>query len=116
MRDAVDLIRKLDPRLEVDGEMHAETALSEDLREKLVSDSNLTGSANLLVLPSLDAANISYGLIRMLGNGMAIGPMLLGMKQPAHILQEGATARGIINMTALMVVEAQSETDGELPL
>jgi len=116
MRDAVDLIRKLDPDLEVDGEMHAETALSEELREKLVSDSKLSGSANLLVMPSLDAANISYGLVRMLGNGMAIGPLLLGMKQPVHILQEGATARGIINMTAMAVVEAQGETDGELPL
>jgi len=116
MRDAVKLIRKLDPELEVDGEMHAETALSEDLRANLISDSPLTGTANLLVMPSLDAANISYGLVRMLGNGMAVGPMLLGMKQPVHILQEGATARGIINMTALTVVEAQSETDGELPL
>ncbi len=116
MRDAVDLIRKLDPELEVDGEMHAETALSEELREKLISDSKLSGSANLLVMPSLDAANISHGLVRMLGDGMSVGPLLLGMKQPAHILQEGATARGIINMTALTVVEAQSETDGELPL
>ena len=116
MRDAVNLIRKLDPKLEVDGEMHAETALSEELRANLISDSPLTGTANLLVMPSLDAANISYGLVRMLGEGMAIGPMLLGMKQPVHILQEGATARGIINMTAMAVVEAQGETDGELPL
>jgi malate dehydrogenase (oxaloacetate-decarboxylating)(NADP+) len=116
MRDAVELIRKLDPELEVDGEMHADTALSEEVRNKLVSDSPLTGSANLLVMPSLDAANISYNMVRRLADGLAVGPMLLGMNQPAHILQEGVTARGIINMTAVAVVEAQSNTDGELPL
>jgi malate dehydrogenase (oxaloacetate-decarboxylating)(NADP+) len=96
--------------------MHADTALSEEVRNKLVSDSPLTGSANLLVMPSLDAANISYNMVRRLADGLAVGPMLLGMNQPAHILQEGVTARGIINMTAVAVVEAQSNTDGELPL
>jgi malate dehydrogenase (oxaloacetate-decarboxylating)(NADP+) len=116
MRQAVDLIRDLDPELQVDGEMHADAALSEELRNKLISDSKFEGAANLLVMPSLDAANISYNLVRMLADGLAVGPMLLGMNQPAHILAEGVTARGIMNMTALAVVGAQGETDGELPL
>jgi malate dehydrogenase (oxaloacetate-decarboxylating)(NADP+) len=116
MRDAVELIRKLDPDLEVDGEMHADAALSDALRDKLVNDSTLTGSANLLVMPSLDAANISYNLVRILADGLAVGPMLLGMNQPAHILAEGVTARGIMNMTAVAVVEAQNQDHGELLL
>ncbi len=116
MRDAVALVRKLDPTLEVDGEMHGDAALSEELRDKLVKNSPLNGAANLLVMPSLDAANISYNLVRTLTDGIAVGPMLLGMDQPAHILDEEVTARGIVNMTAVAVVEAQNETDGELPL
>ena len=96
--------------------MHADAALSDALRSKLVKDSALTGSANLLVMPSLDAANISYNLVRKLADGLAVGPMLLGMKQPAHILAEGVTARGIMNMTAVAVVEAQNQDHGELPL
>jgi malate dehydrogenase (oxaloacetate-decarboxylating)(NADP+) len=116
MRDAVELIRKLDPNLEVDGEMHADAALSEALRDKLVNSSTLKGSANLLVMPSLDAANISYNLVRKLADGLAVGPMLLGANQPAHILAEGVTARGIMNMTAVAVVEAQNQDHGELPL
>jgi len=67
-------------------------------------------------MPSLDAANISYNLVRMLADGLAIGPMLIGMAQPAHILAEGVTARGIMNMTAVAVVEAQNNLDGKLPL
>ncbi|MDC0196141.1 phosphate acyltransferase, partial [Gammaproteobacteria bacterium] len=116
MREAVKLIRKLEPNLQVDGEMHADAALSDALRSKLVKDSALTGSANLLVMPSLDAANISYNLVRKLADGLAVGPMLLGMNQPAHILAEGVTARGIMNMTAVAVVEAQNQDHGELPL
>ena len=116
MREAVELIRKLAPDLLVDGEMHADAALSEELRDRLVKDSAFTGAANLLVMPSLDAANISYNLVRMLADGLAVGPMLLGMNQPAHILAEGVTARGIMNMTTVAVVEAQNQADGELPL
>ena len=116
MREAVELIRKLAPDLLVDGEMHADAALSEELRDKLIKDSAFTGAANLLVMPSLDAANISYNLVRMLADGLAVGPMLLGMNQPAHILAEGVTARGIMNMTTVAVVEAQNQADGELPL
>ena len=115
MREAVDLIRKLDPSLEVDGEMHADVALSEDMREPLIEHSELTGSANLLVMPSLDAANISYNMVRMLAECVTVGPILLGMTQPAHILRETVTTRGIYNMIALAVVEAQEASDGKLP-
>ncbi len=115
MREAVDFILKQDPSLEVDGEMHADVALSEEMREPLIEHSNLTGSANLLVMPSLDAANISYNMVRMLAECVTVGPILLGMTQPAHILRETVTTRGIYNMIALAVVEAQEASDGILP-
>ena len=111
MREAVRLIRKIDPQLEVDGEMHADAALSAEMRDALVPDSKLKGQANVLVMPSLDAANITYNSLRMLGDGVAVGPMLIGMKQPAHVLQESVTARGIVNMTALAVAESQSNEE-----
>ena len=108
MRDAVKLINKMAPDLEVDGEMHADAALDPELRDALVPDSRLYGQANLLVMPSLDAANIAYNSLRSLGDGVSIGPMLIGMRQPAHILQETVTARGIVNMTAIAVSGAQA--------
>ena len=116
MRDALEIICGRAPDIEVDGEMQGDTALSSELRDKLVTGSPLRGSANLFVMPSLDAANISYNLVRMLADGLAIGPMLIGVAQPAHILAEGVTARGIMNMTAVAVVEAQNNLDGKLPL
>jgi malate dehydrogenase (oxaloacetate-decarboxylating)(NADP+) len=109
MRDAVGLIRERAPGLEIDGEMHTDAALSQSLRDALVPDSQLSGTPNLLVMPSLDAANITFNALKMLADGVAVGPLLLGMKQPAHILQETVTARGIANMTAVAVVEAQSQ-------
>ena len=108
MEKAVHLIRKMAPGLEIDGEMHADAALSEEVRDALVPDSKLTGRANVLVMPSLDAANITYNSLRMLGDGVSVGPMLIGMKMPAHVLQESVTVRGIVNMTALAVAESQS--------
>ncbi len=108
MRDAVKLIRKLDPELEVEGEMHTDSALSEDIRNRLIPNSRLSGRANLLVMPSLDAANIAYNAVRMLADCVAVGPMLIGMAQPAHVLTESIRVRGIMNMTALAVVEAQT--------
>jgi len=111
MRDAVTKIRELDPDLEVDGEMHSDAALSEAMRDALVPDSKLSGRANLLIMPSLDAANITFNALRVLADGVAVGPMLIGMAQPAHILQETVTARGIVNMTALAVVEAQARAE-----
>ena len=90
-------------------------ALREELREPLVGSSNLTGSANLLIMPSLDAANISYNLLRVLSGGVSVGPMLLGLRKTAHILQDSVTTRGILNMTAIAVVDAQSDDNPELP-
>ena len=106
MRDAVELIRKLDPELEVDGEMHADTALSEDIRNKLVADSPLTGSANLLVMPSLDAANIAYKLLDHLGDAELTGPILEGMAKPVQILQQGDGVREVVHMAAICSVDA----------
>ena len=115
MREAAEIVRKIDPSFEVEGEMHADVALREELRTPLVGNSNLTGSANLLIMPSLDAANISYNLLRVLSGGVSVGPMLLGLKKTAHILQDSVTTRGILNMTAIAVVDAQSNDNLELP-
>ena len=113
MRDAVDKIRALDGNLEIDGEMHSDAALSQDMRDVLVSDSKLSGRANLLIMPSLDAANITFNALRMLADGVAVGPMLVGMAQPAHVVQETVTVRGLVNMTALAVVEAQANVNSK---
>lgn len=116
MRDAVAMIREMAPDLLVDGEMHADAALSEALREPLIGDGVLKGSANLLIMPSLDAANISFNMVRMLADGVDVGPILLGMDLPCHVLHETINARGIVDMTALAVVEAQGTAEQELPL
>ena len=108
MRAALALIRERSPGLEVDGEMHGDGALDEGIRTK-ISDSPLTGSANLLVFPNIDAANISYNLLKTsAGNNVAIGPILLGCSKPVHILTPSATVRRIVNMTALAVVDANN--------
>lgn len=108
MREALRLVRARAPQLEVDGEMHGDSALDEDSR-KGVGDSPLTGSANLLVFPNIDAANISYNLLKTAaGNNVAVGPILLGCAKPVHILTPSATVRRIVNMTALAVVDANN--------
>ena len=107
MRQAVHLLHERAPHLVVDGEMHADAALSEELRNRVLPDSRLRGTANLWILPNLDAANIAYNLLKMLGGGVSIGPMLVGTAKPVHIITSAATVRGIVNMTALSVVEAQ---------
>ncbi len=106
MRSALSLIRAANPELEVDGEMHADAALSETIRERLMPSSRLTGVANLLVMPNLDSANIAFNLVKAAADGLPVGPLLLGMSKPAHVLVPSVTARGIVNMTALAVVEA----------
>ena len=109
MRDALALLQQQAPWLDVDGEMHGDTALDAAYRKKLMPDSPLTGEANLLVLPNIDAANISYNLLKTAaGGGIAIGPVLLGAAQPVHILTPSATVRRIINMTALTVADANA--------
>ena len=107
MRDALSLIQTEAPDLAVEGEMHGDAALSKRVLDRIFPDSSLTTEANLLIMPSLDAANISYNLLRAAAaGGVTVGPILLGAAQPAHILTETATVRGILNMTALAVVDA----------
>ena len=109
MRAALELLKQRAPWLQVDGEMHGDTALDAALRGKLMPDSPLTGEANLLVLPNIDAANIAYNLLKnTIGGGIAIGPVLLGAAKPVHILTPSATVRRIVNMTALTVVDANA--------
>jgi len=113
MREVLALIQKADPTLEVDGEMHGDSALDESIRSSAVTSSPLKGDANLLVLPNIDAANISYNLLKTAaGNGVSIGPLLLGVAKPIHILTPAATVRRIVNVTALTVVEAASNARG----
>ncbi|MEC5218494.1 malate dehydrogenase (oxaloacetate-decarboxylating)(NADP+) [Actimicrobium sp. GrIS 1.19] len=110
MREALAIIRELAPDLEIDGEMHGDTALDAKLRKKMMPDSPLNGDANLLVMPNMDAANIAYNLLKVTaGNGIAIGPILLGCAKPVHILTPSATVRRIVNMTALCVVDAVAQ-------
>jgi malate dehydrogenase (oxaloacetate-decarboxylating)(NADP+) len=113
MREVLALLQKTDPTLEVDGEMHGDSALDEAIRSGTVTSSPLKGDANLLVLPNIDAANISYNLLKIAaGNGIAIGPLLLGVAKPIHILTPAATVRRIVNVTTLAVVEAASNARG----
>jgi malate dehydrogenase (oxaloacetate-decarboxylating)(NADP+) len=114
MRDALAIVRERAPELEVDGEMHADAALSQALRDRLVHDSALKGSANLLVMPTLDAANIALTLLSAATEGLLVGPVLLGMSRPLHVLTPSVTARGIVNMTALAVNQAAAEREHRL--
>ena len=107
MRLAVQLVNGIDPDLEIDGEMHGDAALSEEVRANVFPNARLKGEANLLVMPTLDAANISFNLLKVTsGGGVTLGPMLLGVAAPVHILTPSATVRRIVNMTALTVVDA----------
>ena len=109
MRDALALLQKNAPWLEVDGEMHGDIALDGDARALQMPHSTLQGDANLLVLPNIDAANISYNLLKTAAGGnIAIGPVLLGAAKPVHILTPSATVRRIVNMTALTVADANA--------
>ena len=110
MRQALELIARRAPDLEVEGEMHGDAALSEDVRSHTFPRSRLKGEANLLIMPTLDAANISFNLLKTAAaDGVTIGPILLGCTRPAHILTPSATVRRIVNMTALTVVEANAQ-------
>jgi malate dehydrogenase (oxaloacetate-decarboxylating)(NADP+) len=113
MRRAMELVREQDPDLEADGEMHGDAAISEALRQRVMPDSTLTGEANLLVFPNLDAANITLGVVKTMTDSLHVGPILLGAALPAHILSPSATSRGVVNMAALAVVEA-SYPDGSI--
>ncbi len=106
MREALNIFWEREPEIEAEGEMQADAALSETVRNELFPHSRLTGDANLLIMPTLDAANISYNAIKVLGAAISIGPVLLGAAQPAHIVTPAATVRGLVNMTAVAVVGA----------
>ncbi|MGH8681870.1 MAG: NADP-dependent malic enzyme [Burkholderiales bacterium] len=115
MRHALELIARRAPDLEIEGEMHGDAALSEDVRAEVFPRSRLKGEANLLIMPTLDAANIAFNLLKTASaDGITIGPILLGCARPAHILTPSATVRRIVNMTALAVVDANSNAQRPL--
>jgi malate dehydrogenase (oxaloacetate-decarboxylating)(NADP+) len=110
MRRALELIEKLAPHLEVEGEMQGDAALSQEIRERVFPNARLKANANLLVMPTLDAANIAFNLLKTAaGDGITVGPILLGVAGPVHILTPSATVRRIVNMTALTVVDAGAQ-------
>jgi len=107
MRVARDLFAQMAPHIECDGEMHGDAALNEDVRRQSLPGSTLTGTANLLICPNLDAANILFNVLKMTGaNGVTVGPILLGSSKPAHVLTSSSTVRRVLNMTALAVADA----------
>ncbi|MET0605245.1 MAG: NADP-dependent malic enzyme [Beijerinckiaceae bacterium] len=107
MRRAAEIVRQRAPQLEIDGEMEGDSALVESIREKVLPGSSLKGVANLLVMPNLDASNIAYQFVKVLADALPVGPILIGAAQPAHVLTGNVTARGVVNMTAIAVAEAQ---------
>ena len=107
MRTALALITERRPDLEVDGEMHANTALNTQIRESVFPGSRLTHSANLLIMPTLDAANISFNLVKAVDECVSVGPMLMGLALPMHIVNQSVTVRGLVNMTAVAAVDSQ---------
>ncbi|KQW00809.1 NADP-dependent malic enzyme [Rhizobacter sp. Root1221] len=110
MRRALALIRSLTPPFEVEGEMHGDAALSKETLDQVFPDSGLTREANLLVMPTLDAANITFNVLKAsAGNGITVGPILLGLAKPAHVLTPTASVRRLVNMTALASVDAAAQ-------
>jgi malate dehydrogenase (oxaloacetate-decarboxylating)(NADP+) len=107
MRQVREILKARVPKLEVDGEMMADTAWDDDLRHRIMPNTTLKGRANLFVMPNLDAANITYNMVRVMTDGVAIGPILMGIDQPAHVLTPASTPRRVVNMTAIAAVEAQ---------
>jgi len=106
MQRTLALVTAADPSLEIDGEMQGDAALSESVRKVVMPNSRLTGDANLLIMPTLDAANIAFNLLKAAaGGGVTLGPILLGVAKAAHVLTPSATVRRIVNMTALTVVD-----------
>ena len=107
MREAYEEVRRRDPELQIDGEMQADTALSQEIRDIILPNSTLKGSANLFIMPNVDAANIAYNMVKVLGHGITIGPILLGAAQPAQIMTAATTARNLLNVSAISSVLAQ---------
>jgi malate dehydrogenase (oxaloacetate-decarboxylating)(NADP+) len=110
MRRTLELVNQMAPELEIDGEMHGDAALVESIRHDVMPDSPLKGAANILIMPNMEAARISYNLLRVSSSeGVTVGPVLMGVSKPVHILTPIASVRRIVNMVALAVVEAQTE-------
>jgi malate dehydrogenase (oxaloacetate-decarboxylating)(NADP+) len=116
MRRAAEMIRERAPDLEVEGEMTAVAAFSPEVRQMMFPNSQLRGQANLLIMPNIDAANITHHIMRELGDGITVGPLLLGAAKPAHIMVPSVTSRGIINAAAYASVCAQLLEKDQLPL
>ena len=117
MQQALAILRETAPELEVEGEMHGDAAISADIRMKVFPNSRLKGEANLLIMPTLDAANIAFNLLKTsAGGGVTIGPILLGAARAVHIVTPSATVRRIVNMTALTVVDANAPRGAEQTL
>ncbi len=108
MRAALALIRARAPELEIDGEMHADAALLPAVRERAVPDGRLDGTANLLILPTLDAASIAFNLLKAAVDALPVGPLLLGMEKPVHVLVPSVTARGVVNLSALAATQGHA--------
>jgi malate dehydrogenase (oxaloacetate-decarboxylating)(NADP+) len=115
MRRATELLARDHPEIEADGEMQGDSALSELTRRMVLPHSRLEGSANILIMPNLDAANIAFHMIKVLSDSLPVGPILIGPARPAHILTPSVTARGILNMTAVAAVEAQERAGRQQP-
>jgi malate dehydrogenase (oxaloacetate-decarboxylating)(NADP+) len=113
MRQAVALLRQRAPNLEAEGEMHADAALSEEIRRHIFPNALLKGQANLLIMPNLDAANIAFNTVKVLGDGQAVGPILLGINGAAHVVTPSITVRGLLNMTAIAVYDAQVSVEAK---
>jgi malate dehydrogenase (oxaloacetate-decarboxylating)(NADP+) len=112
MRQALELVVRAAPDLEVEGEMPGDAALDPKTRERIFPSSRLGGIANLLVMPSIDAANIAFGLSRVLTEGLSVGPILVGMARAAHVVTPAITVRGLVNMAALATIDAQAHAGG----
>jgi len=106
MREVYRKLTAIAPELIVEGEMQGDLALNEDLRERYIPDSVLKGEANLLIFPNLESANLSMTLLKEMNNALAVGPILMGPRAPAHILAPSVTSRGIVNMAAIAASEA----------
>jgi malate dehydrogenase (oxaloacetate-decarboxylating)(NADP+) len=106
MREVLQRVRVLDPTLEIEGEMHADAAVQEGIRQQLYPENTLQGSANLFIFPNLDAANIAYNMTKVVGEGLPIGPILLGAAKPIHLASASVTVRGIMNLAAIASFDA----------
>ena len=109
MRDAVRILHDKQPDFEFDGEMHAHGALDPIERLRYMKETRLSAEANVLIMPNIDAAHISMNLLKSLGNGISIGPLLVGVAKPAHVVTNSVSVRGLVNVSALAVVSAQEQ-------